>query len=151
VDVSDRAQAEREETRVERADRNLSELTGELRVAVTGVQVLFAFLLVSPFDSGFSNLSRFERLLIGSTLFGAGAGIATVAAALVLFGGFWFGLPLHRRRQIERNAPPQAGERTNTRSARAAAARAAAGRGVRRHEPDARAAAAGGVAPVRAR
>jgi hypothetical protein len=33
---------------MERLDRNLEELTGELRVVVTGVQVLFAFLLIVP-------------------------------------------------------------------------------------------------------
>jgi len=35
----------------ERLDRNLEELLGELRVALPGVQVLFAFLLVVPFNS----------------------------------------------------------------------------------------------------
>jgi hypothetical protein len=28
---------------------------------ITGVQVLFAFLLVAPFDSGFARLGSFER------------------------------------------------------------------------------------------
>jgi hypothetical protein len=46
----------RPETRLQRLDRNLEELTGELRVVVTGVQVLFAFLLVVPFDSGFDGV-----------------------------------------------------------------------------------------------
>jgi len=41
----------RHETQLERLDRNLEELTGELRVVVTGVQVLFAFLLIVPFNS----------------------------------------------------------------------------------------------------
>ena len=36
----------RHETQLERLDRNLEEMTGELRVVVTGVQVLFAFLLI---------------------------------------------------------------------------------------------------------
>jgi Family of unknown function (DUF6328) len=39
----------RHETQLERLHRNLEELTGELRVVVTGVQVLFAFLLIVPF------------------------------------------------------------------------------------------------------
>jgi hypothetical protein len=51
----------RHETPLERADRNLEELSGELRVVVTGVQVLFAFLLVVPFDTGFAHIGRFER------------------------------------------------------------------------------------------
>jgi hypothetical protein len=41
----------RDETPLERVDRNMQELNGELRVVVTGVQVLFAFLLVVPFDT----------------------------------------------------------------------------------------------------
>jgi hypothetical protein len=40
------------ETAAERADRNFVELPQGLRVAVTGVQVLFAFLLTVPFASG---------------------------------------------------------------------------------------------------
>ncbi|MGH2831408.1 MAG: DUF6328 family protein [Solirubrobacteraceae bacterium] len=51
----------RHETPLERLDRNLEELTGELRVVVTGVQVLFAFLLIVPFDSGFAHVGNFER------------------------------------------------------------------------------------------
>jgi anti-anti-sigma factor len=51
----------RPETPLQRLDRNLDELTGELRVTVTGVQVLFAFLLVVPFNSGFVGIGPFER------------------------------------------------------------------------------------------
>src|SRR5207248_6387073 len=39
---------DRDETPFERADRNLLELLNVLRVALPGVQVLFAFLLVVP-------------------------------------------------------------------------------------------------------
>ena len=39
----------RQETETARLDRNLSELLQELRVALPGVQVLFAFLLTIPF------------------------------------------------------------------------------------------------------
>ncbi len=60
--------AEREETPLERLDRNLEELTGELRVVVTGVQVLFAFLLIVPFDSGFEHVGNFERVVYFVTL-----------------------------------------------------------------------------------
>jgi hypothetical protein len=58
----------REETPRERLDRNLSELTGELRVVVTGVQVLFAFLLVVPFDARFARLGSYQRDLYFATL-----------------------------------------------------------------------------------
>jgi anti-anti-sigma factor len=58
----------RPETRLQRLDRNLEELTGELRVVVTGVQVLFAFLLVVPFDSGFDGVGPFVRGVYLATL-----------------------------------------------------------------------------------
>ena len=52
---------DRNETDLERIDRNLSELLGELRVALPGVQVLFAFLLIVPFTARFATLSAFDR------------------------------------------------------------------------------------------
>ena len=52
---------ERDETEAQRVDRNFNELLGELRIALPGVQVLFAFLLTVPFAQGFSSLSDFER------------------------------------------------------------------------------------------
>jgi hypothetical protein len=45
----------------ERVDRELIELLNELRVALPGVQVLFAFLLVIPFNQRFSILSAADR------------------------------------------------------------------------------------------
>ena len=53
----------RDETQHERLDRNLEEMTGELRVVVTGVQVLFAFLLIVPFDTGFAHVGAYERAI----------------------------------------------------------------------------------------
>src|SRR3954471_11137179 len=53
----------RPETEEERADRNLTDLLQELRVALPGVQVLFAFLLTVPFTQRFSTLSDFEEKL----------------------------------------------------------------------------------------
>jgi hypothetical protein len=58
----------REETRLERADRNLSELLQELRVALPGVQVVFAFLLTVPFTQRFESLSRYQKNLYFGTL-----------------------------------------------------------------------------------
>ena len=69
----------RGETQLERLDRNLAELTGELRVVVTGVQVLFAFLLVVPFDSGFSGIGSFERATYFVTLI-----LATLSAVCTI-------------------------------------------------------------------
>lgn len=53
---------------MERLDRNLEELTGELRVVVTGVQVLFAFLLIVPFDTGFAHVGGYQRTVYFITL-----------------------------------------------------------------------------------
>jgi MFS family permease len=63
----------REETEDERLDRNLAELLQEVRVAQTGVQVLFAFLLVLPFSNRFAEVTSAEK----------GVYIATLALAAV--------------------------------------------------------------------
>ena len=49
------------ETEEERHNRELIELLNELRVALPGVQVLFAFLLAVPFANGFPRLSSLGR------------------------------------------------------------------------------------------
>lgn len=51
----------RDETELERLDRNTSELVQEMRVAAVGIQVLFAFLLVVPFQTGWKHVTGFER------------------------------------------------------------------------------------------
>ena len=49
------------ETHQERINRELIELLNELRVALPGVQFLFAFLLVVPFSQGVDELTDFQR------------------------------------------------------------------------------------------
>jgi cation transport ATPase len=49
------------EDRKERLDRELIELLNELRVALPGVQVLFAFLLTVPFTERFTRLTEGQR------------------------------------------------------------------------------------------
>ncbi len=51
------------ESESERLDRNLAELVEELRVALPGVQVLFAFLLVAPLNARFGDLTTSEERL----------------------------------------------------------------------------------------
>lgn len=58
----------RNETEQERLDRNLSELLQELRVALPGVQVLFAFLLAVPFQQGFEDVTEFQKIIYFATL-----------------------------------------------------------------------------------
>jgi hypothetical protein len=66
----------RHETDEERLDRNLTELLNELRVALPGVQVLFAFLLVVPFNQRFADVTSFQRALYFVTLLFAAAASA---------------------------------------------------------------------------
>ena len=140
----------------ERRNRELIELLNELRVALPGVQVLFAFLLTIPFSNGFPKLSELDRdvyfvallatllstailitpsayhrfvfrkhdkeqlLEVSNRLTIAGLGVLAVAmtcsifviadvifrrpmtitvtaVTALLFGFFWYGLPLWRR------------------------------------------------------
>jgi hypothetical protein len=82
------AELERNETRLERLDRNLVELVSELRVAQTGVQILFAFLLILPFSARF-HVTDFQRgvYIAILALTGASAGflIAPSAYHRILF------------------------------------------------------------------
>ena len=59
-DSNDRG-AQPGETSKERHDRELIELLNELRVALPGVQVLFAFLLAVPFAQGWKNITEFQK------------------------------------------------------------------------------------------
>jgi Family of unknown function (DUF6328) len=79
----------RNETQLERCDRNLVELMQEVRVVQTGVQVLFAFLLTAPLAPRFPQLSEFQQLTYFGTLLAAGAAaillIAPTAYHRILF------------------------------------------------------------------
>jgi hypothetical protein len=83
--------AQRNETPLERLDRNLQELLSELRIVVTGVQVLFAFLLVVPFNVGFVHIGPFQRgVYFVTLLFAAVAAVCMLAPPVhhrILFRG----------------------------------------------------------------
>jgi uncharacterized protein DUF6328 len=70
---------QRNETSLKRADRNFAELLQELRVAQTGVQILFAFLLGLAFTDRFATLGTAERAIYIATL----AACALTGALLV--------------------------------------------------------------------
>jgi hypothetical protein len=53
--------ANRSESEQKRLNRELIELLNELRVALPGVQVLFAFLLTVPFTQRFSTVTEFQK------------------------------------------------------------------------------------------
>jgi hypothetical protein len=69
----------RGETEMQRLDRNLTELLGELRVALPGVQVLFAFLLTVPFTQQFSKVTPFQEKVYFVTLL-----LTALASALLI-------------------------------------------------------------------
>jgi hypothetical protein len=54
------------------------ELLQELRVAIPGIQFLFAFLLVVPFQQGWGTVSEFEKTVYYITL------LATAASSVLL-------------------------------------------------------------------
>jgi hypothetical protein len=66
--MGDEDQEFRVEPEWERADRNLSELLQELRIALPGVQVIFGFLLTIPFTQRFQQLTDFQEKLYYGTL-----------------------------------------------------------------------------------
>jgi hypothetical protein len=74
--VSD--QSDDKESPGERANRELIELLNELRVALTGVQVLFAFLLTVPFSQRFGELDAADRRVYYSAV------ISTAVATMLL-------------------------------------------------------------------
>ena len=67
MEMSDQAER-RDETEDERRDRNLGDLMQELRVAFPGVQILFAFLLVVPFQSGWPDVTEGQKVVYFVTL-----------------------------------------------------------------------------------
>jgi len=75
-----RSESPRDETEEERLDRNLTELLNELRVALPGVQVLFAFLLGVPFTQRFAQLANYQQDVYFGTLMCAAAASAFLIA-----------------------------------------------------------------------
>lgn len=59
---------ERDEDRGEQLDRHWIELLQELRLAQTGTQILFAFLLTIAFSQPFRDADRFTHLVFAGTL-----------------------------------------------------------------------------------
>ena len=75
---------QRAEGPLQRADRNFAELLQELRVAQTGVQVLFAFLLTLSFMDRFAVLDAFQRGVYVFTLVASAITIALVVAPVAV-------------------------------------------------------------------
>jgi hypothetical protein len=77
--VAENGQGTPGETKQERINRELIELLNELRVGLPGVQFLFAFLLVVPFQQSFGRATEFQR----GVYFVALAACAVASALLI--------------------------------------------------------------------
>jgi hypothetical protein len=88
---------------MERVSRELIELLNELRVALPGVQVLFAFLLAVPFAQGFTRVTDFQRALFFAVLVST-----TISAALLIAPSAWHRI---RFRQKDKERIVQASNR----------------------------------------
>ncbi|HYU59982.1 MAG TPA: DUF6328 family protein [Solirubrobacterales bacterium] len=82
----------KEESKSERINRELIELLNELRVALPGVQVLFAFLLTVPFAQGFTSTTSFQR-----DLFFAVLSCTALSAALLIAPSAWHRLHFRQK------------------------------------------------------
>jgi hypothetical protein len=87
----------RDESEDERLDRNLGELLQELRVALPGVQVLFAFLLAVPFQQRFAQITPFEEKVYFATLI-----CTAISAALLISPTAYHRMTFHlqQKRQL---------------------------------------------------
>ncbi len=80
--MGDLVEPPRGENPKERVDRELGELLQGLRVASTGVQVLFAFLLTLPFSAGFEKVDQAARwMFYVAVIAAATASICFIAPA----------------------------------------------------------------------
>ena len=93
-DLERTAQA-RGETRDQVLDRNVAELLQEIRVVLTGVQILFAFLLTLAFSARSDDLGPFATGVYTVTL------LSTALATVVLIAPVSFHRMLFRRRLKE--------------------------------------------------
>ena len=82
-----------EENEKERLNRKLIELLNELRIVIPGVQVLFAFLLILPFNTRFVEADDLGRAVYAGSL-----SCAAVASALLIGPAAYH---RHRFRRLE--------------------------------------------------
>jgi uncharacterized protein DUF6328 len=68
------------ENEKQRLDRELIELLNEIRVALPGVQVLFAFLFAAPFQQGWAEISDVQSRVFLASFFSAGLATAFLIA-----------------------------------------------------------------------
>ena len=79
-DSDDKSKDQGGEPEKKRVDRELIELLNEIRVALPGVQVLFAFLLVLPFQQGFADTTGEDRAVFTVALLASALSAAMLIA-----------------------------------------------------------------------
>src|SRR2546421_1524425 len=78
--MGDGGESPRNEEERQLEHRRLIELLNELRVALTGVQIMFAFLLTVPFTQRFAQVTKFQRYVYFVTLLCAAVSVALLIA-----------------------------------------------------------------------
>ena len=78
--VTGQSDQDGDEDERDRVNRELIELLNELRVALPGVQVLFAFLLAVPFAQGWQKTTSFQRDVFYATLLATAISTALLIA-----------------------------------------------------------------------
>jgi hypothetical protein len=92
----DKSDGELAESEKDRLARNMAELLQELRVAQTGVQILFAFLLSVVFTARFGNATTFQRVVAIVTVL-----LTTVSTALLMAPAAWHRLYFRQGRRYD--------------------------------------------------
>jgi hypothetical protein len=87
---------ELDESEQERLARNMGELLQELRVAQTGVQILFAFLMSAVFTARFANATTFQSATAIVTVL-----LTTASAALLMAPAAWHRLYFRQGRRVD--------------------------------------------------
>ena len=92
---TDRDRESASESEKERTQRQLIELLQELRVIITGVQVLFAFLLAVPFNQRFASVTSFQKDLYLAILL-----LTALSTALLMAPTAYHRIRFHQRDRV---------------------------------------------------
>jgi hypothetical protein len=92
---TDRDRESASESERERTQRQLIELLQELRVIITGVQVLFAFLLAVPFNQRFASVTSFQKDLYLAILL-----LTALSTALLMAPTAYHRIRFHQRDRV---------------------------------------------------
>lgn len=86
------------------ADVDLSDMLGELRILLPSAQILTAFLITLPFNSGFSQIIKFEKIVFMATFFCSISSLILFTAPAIQHRLM---RPLHNRQKFKNSATRQ--------------------------------------------